>query len=339
MKEHSHISLQPYNTFGINVSTQRLIIIETQEELQDFLRENTDALQVLGGGSNILLTKDVNKTTLLIRIKGNTIVQETDDFIDITYGAGENWHEAVLFAVENNWGGMENLSLIPGTVGAAPIQNIGAYGTELKDIFVQLTACSIADGSERIFLPEDCHFGYRSSIFKHQEKGKYIITSVTVRLQKNPRINLTYKALKKAIENEFHEGSMEQLTIKDISDTVCKVRTSKLPNPETIGNSGSFFKNPEISADKVQELLIQYPSMPNFPTSQNLVKVPAAWLIEQCGWKGKRVGNTGTYKNHALVLVNHGNASGQEIHECAKAIQKSVVERFGIDLEMEVTVL
>ena len=290
---------------------------------------------ILGGGSNILFTGDFHGTVIQNSITGITIEKETKDAVFISAKGGVKWHDLVMFCIERNFGGIENLSLIPGTVGAAPIQNIGAYGVELKDTFFNLTAIDLITGEQKIFSNADCKFGYRNSVFKQELKGKYFIYEITFRLEKYREVNVKYGA----IQNVLKEKGIEHPEIKNVSDAVIEIRKSKLPDPEILGNAGSFFKNPEIEIARFDELKKEFPNLPGYPTENNLIKVPAGWLIEQCGWKGKRVGNTGAHKDQALVLVNYGGATGNEIYSLALEIVKSVKEKFGIKIYPEVNIV
>ncbi|HEX8546193.1 MAG TPA: UDP-N-acetylmuramate dehydrogenase [Cytophagaceae bacterium] len=334
----SNVSLRPYNTFGIDATARLFSVFGSVDELKQILQSQEvkqNPLLVLGGGSNMLLTRDFDGVVLKNEIKGIEIVGETSDSIIVKSGAGEVWHDLVLFTIERDLGGIENLSLIPGTVGASPMQNIGAYGVEIKDTFVSLEALNIQTGELETFDKDACHFGYRESVFKKSLKGKYIITSVDFRLNKQPKFNTSYGAIQTTLE----EMGVKQPTVKSISEAVCKIRRSKLPDPAQIGNAGSFFKNPEIPEAQYLKLKDQYPEIPSFNTVPGYVKVPAGWLNEQCGWKGKVVGNTGVHKNQALVLVNHGGANGSEVKALSQEIVKSVKEKFGIELETEVNII
>jgi len=287
---------------------------------------------VLGGGSNILFTQDFPGVVIKISIPGIHKVDEDENHVWLRIGAGENWHQLVLYCLQNGYGGIENLSLIPGTVGAAPLQNIGAYGVELRDVFDQLSAVRINDQATEIFSHQQCQFGYRDSIFKTQLKNQYIITTVSLRLNKKPVLHTDYGGLKQTLQNM----QIEQLSIKAVSDAVIKIRTEKLPDPKKIGNAGSFFKNPIIDSQQLAFLLKKFPEMPHFTTETEHYKIPAAWLIEQCGWKGYRIGNAGVHVQHALVLVNYGNERGGVIKKLAEDIQKSVKEKFAVELTPEV---
>ncbi len=294
---------------------------------------------ILGGGSNVLFTQDFDGLVLKNSLKGIEIVKEVGDKVFIKAASGENWHQFVLWCIEKNFAGIENLSLIPGCVGAAPMQNIGAYGVELKDVFHELEAIEIATGTTKIFSNDVCRFGYRESVFKKELKNQFIITSVTFQLHNlNVSDLYIYHVDYGDIKAELAENSVFDLNIKAVSDAIIKIRSSKLPDPKELGNSGSFFKNPVISNEQFALLQQAYPLMPSYNAGEGKTKVPAGWLIEQCGWKGKRVGNTGAHAKQALVLVNYGNATGSEVKELATAIQQSVKEKFGIEIEAEVNV-
>jgi len=338
MRIFQNISLKPYNTFGIEANASQFVELQTLEEVQVLCQtfNLTDRkLLILGGGSNILLTKDFDGMALKINLKGIEIVKENDEEVWVQAMAGESWHSFVTHCVEKNWGGVENLSLIPGCVGAAPMQNIGAYGTEIKAVFSSLKAVEIATGEMVEFNNEACEFGYRESVFKNKYKGKYIIVSVIFKLNKKPILNVSYGA----IQDVLNEKGITSPTIQDISNAVIAIRQSKLPNPAELGNAGSFFKNPEIPAEQYQRLKNEFTEIPGYPAPNNQVKVPAGWLIEQCQWKGKIVGNTGAHKNQALVLVNYGNATGNEILNLAKQIQDSVYNQFKINISPEVNLI
>ena len=328
--------LKSLTTFGIEAYAKYFFEFKTIEELKKILSlpeyKNEEKL-LLGGGSNLLFVNEkFNGLVLQNKIKGIEITEENEENLIIKAGAGESWHELVLYSISKNYGGLENLSLIPGTVGAAPMQNIGAYGVEIKDVFDSLEAFEIATGTIKTFTLADCQFGYRSSVFKHSQKGKYIILNVSFKLSKKTTFNITYGA----ISDTLKEMGIADLSVKAISDAVIKIRQSKLPDPKVIGNAGSFFKNPEIPNDLFEKLKVNYSTMPFYPASSGMTKIPAGWLIEQCGWKGKVIGQAGVHKNQALVLVNYGSAKGIEIKALSIEIQKSVTEKFGIDLEAEV---
>ena len=335
MEIEHNISLKHYNTFGIDVNAKRFVSIESIADLREILVKETDVF-ILSGGSNLLLTSDINKLTLHIALKGVAVVKETQNYAYIEVNAGENWHEFVLWCIENDFGGLENLSLIPGNVGTSPMQNIGAYGVEIKDTFHQLEAIEIENGKLHTFTNEACSFGYRNSVFKNELKGQFIITSVIFKLTKiNHKLNYSYGA----IQSELEKREIEKPTIKDISDAVITIRNSKLPNPKEIGNSGSFFKNPVITTDDFLKLQEKYPNIPSYKISETEIKVPAGWLIEQCGFKGKRFGDAGVHTKQALVLVNYDNATGTEIHNLAQEILKTVKKTFDISLDIEVNVI
>ncbi|NVK53721.1 MAG: UDP-N-acetylmuramate dehydrogenase [Flavobacteriaceae bacterium] len=330
-----NISLKKYNTFGVECYAKRFVSITSFYDLQQLLKTEKDIF-LISGGSNMLLTKDIDKLVVFINIKGISIDRENENSVYLTVNAGENWHEFVLWCISQNYGGLENLSLIPGNVGTCPIQNIGAYGVEVKDIITKVAAIEIASGKQITFSNKDCKFGYRNSIFKNEAKGKYIINSVSFKLTTNKhKLNTSYGAIETALDKK----NSTNLTIQDISDAVIAIRQSKLPDPKEIGNSGSFFKNPVISVSQFIALQKEYSSIPSYKISDTEIKVPAGWLVEQCGFKGKRYGNCGVHEKQALVLVNYGNASGKEIYELAQTIQESVVKKFGIQLEIEVNIV
>lgn len=333
MEIQQNIPLKPYNTFGIQANAKRFVTINSVKELKEIIASEK-SLFLLGGGSNILLTKDVKKLVIHLNTKGIIVNDFNENEVLVTAEAGENWHELVLWCVSQNYGGLENLALIPGNVGTSPIQNIGAYGVEIKDVFQQLEAIDIASGKTKIFENADCDFGYRNSVFKNALKGKYIILNVTFKLtKKNHQINISYGAIKDLLTDK------DNPSIKEIADAVIAIRQSKLPDPKEIGNSGSFFKNPVINADLFKELQKNYPEIPHYIISENEIKIPAGWLIEQCGFKGKRFGDAGVHEKQALVLVNYNNASGKEIYALAQKIQQKVLEIFNIHLEIEVNII
>lgn len=330
-------SLKEFNTFGINANSKYFLEANSIDDLRKgiaFFREKMVPLFILGGGSNILLTDDFEGLTVKISLKGIEIKEESDFYL-VKAQAGENWHDLVIHLVNKNIGGLENLSLIPGTVGAAPIQNIGAYGVEIKEYIESVEALEIESGNIRTFPNEDCDFDYRYSTFKGPLKGDYIITCINLILPKQHNLNTSYGAIKSTLEDK----GITAPTIKDVSDAVIEIRQSKLPDPSKIGNSGSFFKNPIIHHDQFQELKKEYPDIVGYSQDNNLVKVAAGWLIENAGWKGKKIGNTGTHEKQALVLVNHGNATGEEIFMHSVLIIHSVEDKFGIKLEREVNVI
>lgn len=325
-------SLLKLNTFGISAQAKAFVSIPSVSALRTVLRLWKGKMMILGGGSNILLTDDIDALVIKNDLKGKKVIRSFKHCVHIEAGGGENWHELVLWSIEQGYGGLENLSLIPGTVGAAPIQNIGAYGVELKDVFVKLEAVALATGKKKTFYTKDCQFGYRDSIFKRANKGKYCITKVVLRLTKSPQVNITYGA----IQTTLQAMNIAQPSIRSVSDAVIQIRSSKLPNPAELGNSGSFFKNPEIDRPTFEALQKRFPSIVFYDLPDGRVKVPAGWLIEQCGWKGKRVGNTGCHAKQALVLVNYGGATGAEVRAHAERVMASVEEKFGICLQAEV---
>jgi len=337
MEIQSNFSLKNYNTFGIEASAKQFVAVHSVEELKTILQENKNEKKfILGGGSNMLLTKDIDALVIHIDLKGKKIIKEDDDFVWVESQAGENWHNFVLYTIENNFGGLENMSLIPGNVGTTPVQNIGAYGTEIKDTFVSCEALNIDSLDIKNFTNAECNFGYRESIFKNDVKDQYIITSVVYKLTKrNHKINTSYGD----ITAELAKNNITTPTLKDVSNAVIAIRQSKLPDPKELGNSGSFFKNPILLKSDFEKIHQKFPEMKYYEVSETEVKVPAGWLIEQAGFKGKRFGDAGVHKNQALVLVNYGNATGQEILAVSKDVQKTVFETFGIHIEAEVNVI
>lgn len=332
-----NISLKQHNTFGIEVSAKYFVRIEHREQLVELFsieRFRSIPKLVLGGGSNMLFTKDYDGLVIFINIKG--INHDVNgEVVQVTAGGGEVWNDLVQYCVSRDFAGIENLSLIPGTVGAAPVQNIGAYGVELKDVFHECIAFDTLSKEFKVFRKEDCRFDYRDSLFKSSEKDRYIITSVSLGLSTIPNINTSYGA----IEQELKVQEIHSPTIQDVSDVVSKIRVSKLPDPSTIGNSGSFFKNPVVDVDFFVQLKPHFVDIVYYPINKSKVKLAAGWLIEQCGWKGVREGNTGTWKNQALVLVNHGSATGSEVYIFSEKVIASVYSKFGIVLEREVNVI
>ena len=338
MNLQENISLRPYNTFGIDVRARYFASFESLTELEEALNyklQTTNHKLVLGGGSNILLTKDFDGIVLKNEMKGIEVVKEDEQHVYVKAGAGENWHEFVLYCVRNNYAGVENLSLIPGNVGASPMQNIGAYGVEIKDVFYELEAYHKADKVVKTFTLEECAFGYRESVFKNKYKGQFVITSVTYRLNKKPSFNTSYGAIKQELERM----GVKDLSIQAVSRAVINIRTSKLPDPKEVGNAGSFFKNPIISNRQFLELKKAFPEVVAFPSGADHTKLAAGWLIEKCGWKGYRKGDAGCYPKQALVLVNYGTASGKEIYELSEEIIRSVQGTFGVILEREVNII
>lgn len=329
-------SLKQLNTFGIDVNAKLFADITSEADLAEvfsnpLVKENR--LLVLGGGSNMLFTKDYDGLVLKISINGISVKEDGDDVL-VTAGAGEVWDSLVKYCVSKGYAGIENLTLIPGTVGASPIQNIGAYGVEIKDVLESCTAFEIATGEIKTFSRADCEFAYRESVFKGKLKGKYIITSVTYKLSKTANVQTHYGA----INAELERRGIANPTIADVSEVVAAIRVSKLPDPSTIGNAGSFFKNPIIDKTVFDELVEQFPDMPHYPAPDAGIKLAAGWLIEACGFKGVVEGNTGTWKNQALVLVNHGGATGQEVYRFSEKIINTVQQKFGVLLEREVNI-
>lgn len=332
-----NISLQAFNTFGIDVKAKQFISIASISELKDIYTSNNFPQKfILGGGSNMLLTKDIDALVIHVNLKGREVLTQTETEVLVKANAGENWHEFVLWCLENNFGGLENLSLIPGNVGTSPIQNIGAYGVELKDTFHACEALNLKTLELETFSNRDCKFDYRNSIFKQDAKGQYIILSVIFKLTtKNHLLRTNYGA----ISSELERMNISNPTIQDVSKAVISIRQSKLPDPKEIGNSGSFFKNPIISKDEFLKLQDNFPNAPHYEVSENEVKVPAGWLIETAGFKGKTLGNYGVHKKQALVLVNYGGASGDDILKLSQLIQATVLRLFNITLEAEVNIV
>lgn len=332
-----NFSLREFNTFGIDVKCSQFARFSSVEELRAILNARDISLpfMILGGGSNILFTKDYKGLVLKNEIYGFETNQIDSEYTIVTSGAGENWHSFVIKTIEKGLGGLENLSLIPGNVGASPMQNIGAYGREIKDSMYSLEALNVSTGEVETFLNADCKFGYRESIFKHEQKGQYIILTVSFRLSNNPIINTTYGA----IEIQLLENGITQPTIKDVSDAVICIRQSKLPDPKQIGNAGSFFKNPVVDYSLVEKIKKEYPDIPSYHVSEGKLKLAAGWLIEKAGWKGKTIENHGVHKNQALVLVNYGGATGNQIYDLSTSILADVQAKFGVLLEREVNIL
>jgi UDP-N-acetylmuramate dehydrogenase len=334
MKIQENISLKPFTTFGIDKKAKFFTTVETLDELKVALlaaKEKQLPVFILGGGSNILLTRDIEGLVIKLEIKGIHLVKEEGDQLWVEVGAGEMWHELVLHSIAEDWAGLENLSLIPGTVGASPMQNIGAYGVEIKDVFDSLQAMHRETLEMQSFDAEACQFGYRESVFKQTLKDQYVITSVTFRLSKTPNFHLEYGAIREVLA----ANDIDQPSIRAISDAVIQIRQSKLPDPKEIGNAGSFFKNPTIPNAQFDALKASYPSIPGYPSAEG-VKVAAGWLIEQTGWKGKRIGEVGVHAKQALVLVNYGGGTGEEIKKLSDQIQASVYDKFGVQLQAEV---
>ncbi|HTL08999.1 MAG TPA: UDP-N-acetylmuramate dehydrogenase [Chitinophagaceae bacterium] len=336
MQMQENVALRPYNSFGIAASARWFARFHDVDSLQSVVSALPSVPQlVLGGGSNILFTGNFNGLVLKNEIEGIQVLREDDEFVYIKTGAGENWHKFVLYCIERNLGGVENLSLIPGNMGASPMQNIGAYGVEIKDVFESLEAFHLQDKTVVNFSNEECGFGYRESVFKRRYKGQFVILTVTCKLRKQPQFNTQYGA----IAQELEKAGVKDLSVKAISDAVIRIRRSKLPDPAVIGNAGSFFKNPLVGAAQFAALKEQYPAIVGYPDQQGHVKLAAGWLIEQCGWKGYRRGDAGCHALQALVLVNYGNASGQEILALSNDIVNSVQEKFKVFLEREVNIV
>ncbi len=337
MPIQENIALKTYNTFGIDAKARFFCEINSLTDLKETLQlDEYPEKFIISGGSNMLITKDIDALVMHINLKGKTILHENEEQVLIQVMAGENWHQMVLWTLGRNYGGLENMSLIPGNTGTAPIQNIGAYGVELKDNFESCEAMEITTRKIKKFTKEDCQFGYRDSFFKNEGKGKYIITSVNFKLSKrNHILNTSYGA----IETELKKQNIIDPTIKDVSNAVIAIRQSKLPDPAKLGNCGSFFKNPVISRLEFDTFTSDHPNAPFYRVSEDIYKIPAGWLIEQCGFKGKRYGDAGVHENQALVLVNHGSANGAEILALANTIIKSVKEKFDIEITPEVNII
>lgn len=334
---HENFSLKNYNTFSIDAKARYFVEANSVKKLQEILGNNDYPRKILiGGGSNMLLTNDIDALFIHVNLKGKWIVNESDDTVSVKVMAGENWHEMVLWTLENNYGGLENMSLIPGNTGTAPIQNIGAYGVELKDSFVSCEAIRIEDLKLITLTKEECKFGYRDSYFKNEGKDKFIITSVTFSLTKNNhKINSGYGA----IEEQLERDAIKNPTIKDISNAIIAIRQSKLPDPKVLGNSGSFFKNPMVSTEVFNEFISKHPEAPFYKISDLIYKIPAGWLIEKCGFKGKRFGDAGVHQHQALVLVNYDKATGKEILALASKIIEQVQNEFNITISPEVNII
>ena len=337
MEITANFSLKNHNTFGIEAKAKQFVSVHSVAELKTVLQENSSQKKfILGGGSNMLLTQDIDALVIHVDLKGKKIIEENDDYVLAEAQAGENWHEFVLWTIGQDFGGLENMSLIPGNVGTTPIQNIGAYGTEIKDTFFYCEALNIKTLEVKKFTKEECKFGYRESIFKNEAKDQYIITSVVFKLTKQKhKINISYGD----IAAELTKKEIIVPTLIDVSNAIITIRQSKLPDPKELGNSGSFFKNPIIPKSDFERIHLLHPEMPSYTVSETEVKVPAGWLIEKAGFKGKRFGDAGIHKNQALVLVNYGNATGQEILNVSKDIQKTVKALFDIEIEAEVNVI
>jgi UDP-N-acetylmuramate dehydrogenase len=331
-----NFDLTPFNTFRIQAFAQYYAAFDSIASLKNLLQNiSKKPITVLGGGSNILLTGDVQGTVLHNQIMGREVISEDENCVVVRVGAGENWHEFVLYALDNNWGGIENLSLIPGCVGASPMQNIGAYGVEIKEVLEEVEALHVQTLELHKFSNEACKFGYRESVFKRELKGQYIITHVSFRLSKQAKINADYGV----IQDVLKQHGVTHPTIQDISRAVIEIRSSKLPDPKELGNAGSFFKNPIVPKSLYLKIKRSFPLVPSYPVDKDTLKIPAGWLIESAGWKGKKIGNCGVHEKQALVLVNFGGASGREILELSEAIIQDVKQKFGIELEREVNLL
>lgn len=337
MKILNNISLKDFNTFGIDAKAKIFAEVDSKDDIlelsaKDYFKNN---YFILGCGSNVLFSKDFEGCIVHINIKGIEVVYENDEYVLIEAGAGESWEQFVEKTVESGYYGLENLAMIPGSVGAAPVQNIGAYGAEQKDFFHELNCIDFKTGNEIKIQAQDCNFGYRNSIFKSNEGKNFIICSVSYKLFKKPKLNLTYKEL----DNELKKAEIEKVIPKSVFNIVSDIRSRKLPDYRKYGNAGSFFKNPEINKTEYEVLLNKFNNLPSFKIDDNSYKIPAAWLIEQCGWKGKRQGDAGVYDKHALILINYGNATGSDILKLAGDIQDSVFAKFGIKLEKEVIII
>jgi UDP-N-acetylmuramate dehydrogenase len=336
MQLRENISLRPYNTFKIDARARYFVSFASIEELEECITlYDPSSLFVLGGGSNILFTGDYDGAVLKNEIMGIELLHEDADYIYVKAGAGENWHQFVLYCIRHNWAGVENLSLIPGNIGATPIQNIGAYGVELDDVFWSLEALHIFENKVYTFTMADCEFGYRDSIFKNRYRDEFVILSVTLQLKKKPVFHTSYGA----INEELEKLGVKELSIEAVSQAVINIRSARLPDPQTIPNAGSFFKNPEVPVTKYEELKKNFPDMVAYPLAKGTVKLAAGWMIEQCGWKGYRRGDAGCHAKQALVLVNHNNANGNEIYDLSEEILQSVKKKFGVELEREVNII
>lgn len=337
MQIQDNFSLKNHNTFGIEAKAKQFVAVHSVDELKAVLENyKSDKKFILGGGSNMLLTKDIDALVIHVDLKGKKIIEEDENFVWVESMAGENWHEFVLWTISQDFGGLENMSLIPGNVGTTPVQNIGAYGTEIKDTFVSCQAIQIDNQQLKTFTKDECNFGYRESIFKQDAKDKFIITSVVYKLTKrNHKINTSYGDITKELQNK----NIETPTLIDVSNAVIAIRRSKLPDPKELGNSGSFFKNPVISKEELLKVQAKFPEIKFYEVSPTEVKVPAGWLIENAGLKGYRKDDAGVHKNQALVIVNYGNATGKELVDLSKFVQKTVFDKYGIAIEAEVNVI
>lgn len=343
MQIQENLSLRPYNTFGIDANARYFSTFSTADELAELTTyvsrftsyDSRLTPLILGGGSNILFTKDYDGLVMKNEVKGIEKVKEDNKQVYVKAGAGANWHQFVLHCIQNNWAGVENLSLIPGNVGASPMQNIGAYGVEIKDVFHELNAFHLHEKTNYIFGLKECQFGYRDSVFKGKYKDQFVILDVTYRLEKTPEFNTSYGA----VEQELERMGIKELTIGAISQAIINIRRSKLPDPAEIGNAGSFFKNPSVGQKDFERLKSEFPQIVGYKNSDSTVKLAAAWLIERCGWKGYRRGDAGCHERQPLVLVNYGNASGKDILDLSNEIRQSVKEKFGVELEREVNII
>lgn len=331
-----NVSLKPYNTFGMDIVAEYFLTLNDEQLLPTITADTSLPLErkILGGGSNVLITKPVTGLLIHNQLKGIEVITEDENHVWLKVASGEVWHELVMYAISKGWAGIENLALIPGTVGASPMQNIGAYGVEAKETIESVTFWNWEEAKFTTLSNSECNFGYRDSIFKHELKDKVFITSVVYKLNKKPNLNTSYGA----ISQELEKMGVKDITIKAIADAVIAIRSSKLPDPKEIGNAGSFFKNPTLPVAQYASLKEQYADIPSYPVSDTMVKVPAGWLIEQCGWKGKREGDTGVHAKQALVLVNYGNAKGADVWHLSGEVVDSVKDKFGIELEREVQV-
>lgn len=338
MKIYEDFKLLNYNTFGVESNSKYYIEISSEEALRNVSKLNhfkKNPVLILGGGSNILFTKNFDGLVISNKIRGREIIFQNSDYVYLKVGAGENWHDLVMYCVDKGWGGIENLSLIPGNTGTAPMQNIGAYGVEIKETFLELEAFEIKTGKTIKFLKSDCNFGYRESIFKNEKKNQYVILNITLKLNKKPEINISYGDVIKILE----DNNIKNPTIKDVSNAIISIRKLKLPDPNKIGNCGSFFKNPIIEKNQLKIIQKKYPNIVYYKINESKVKIAAGWLIEKAGWKGKTFNNYGVHKNQALVLVNYGNAKGSEIYELSEKIIVDIYQKFQISLEREVNII